>query len=91
MIKDILAAGGFIGAETSVIPILSAEDEKRLFAEEMPEEVALLPMRNTVLFPGMVIHLLTHIQGMRRPERHGRKCAAVKCCPFSQGSKTVQT
>lgn len=75
MIKDILAAGGFIGAETSVIPILSAEDEKRLFAEEMPEEVALLPMRNTVLFPGMVIPITI---GREKSLKLARECTEKK-------------
>ena len=55
MMKDILAIGSFFNAESNVIPILSAEDEVRMSEEELPSVVALLPMRNTVLFPGMVI------------------------------------
>ena len=55
MIKDIFAAGGFMNGESNVIPILSVEDELKLSAEELPDEVPLLPLRNTVLFPGMVI------------------------------------
>ncbi len=75
MIKDILTAGGFIGAETNVIPILSADDEKRLFAEETPDEVALLPMRNTVLFPGMVIPITI---GREKSLKLARECAEKK-------------
>jgi ATP-dependent Lon protease len=55
MIKDIFAAGGFLSGESNVIPILSVDDEIKLSEESLPDEVPLLPLRNTVLFPGMVI------------------------------------
>ena len=55
MIKDIFAAGGFLSGESNVIPILSVDDEIKLSEESLPNEVPLLPLRNTVLFPGMVI------------------------------------
>ena len=34
---------------------MTEEDEERLNAEAMPDELAILPLRNTVLFPGVVI------------------------------------
>ena len=34
---------------------MTEEDEERLNAEEMPNTLAILPLRNTVLFPGVVI------------------------------------
>ncbi|HHZ95795.1 MAG TPA: endopeptidase La [Flavobacteriales bacterium] len=37
------------------IPIISAEDEKAMHKEEVPENMPLLSLRNTVLFPGVVI------------------------------------
>jgi len=37
------------------IPILTNEEEKKLNAEEIPAEIPILPLRNTVLFPGVVI------------------------------------
>ena len=46
---------GDIEAEAELIPLLTAEDEEALRNEELPEEVAVLPLRNTVLFPGVVI------------------------------------
>ncbi|MFZ4463044.1 MAG: endopeptidase La [Bacteroidales bacterium] len=44
-------------AETDAefIPLLSSEDEEIMNAEDVPEELALLPLRNAVLFPGVVI------------------------------------
>ena len=44
-----------IEAEAELIPLLTTEDEEALRNEELPEEVAILPLRNTVLFPGVVI------------------------------------
>ncbi|HAH59143.1 MAG: endopeptidase La [Lentimicrobiaceae bacterium] len=41
--------------ETEFIPLLSAEDEEQMNAEEVPDTLPILPLRNTVLFPGVVI------------------------------------
>jgi ATP-dependent Lon protease len=41
--------------ETEYIPLLSQEDEDQMNAEEVPETLPILPLRNTVLFPGVVI------------------------------------
>lgn len=37
------------------IPLISAEDEEAMQKEEVPEDLPLLSLRNTVLFPGVVI------------------------------------
>ena len=44
-----------IEAEADLIPLLSTEDEEALEQEDLPEFVPILPLRNTVLFPGVVI------------------------------------
>ena len=44
-----------IESEAELIPLLTSEDEAALEKEDLPAEVALLPLRNTVLFPGVVI------------------------------------
>jgi ATP-dependent Lon protease len=41
--------------ETEFIPLLSSEDEEAMNSEEIPEILPILPLRNTVLFPGVVI------------------------------------
>jgi ATP-dependent Lon protease len=41
--------------ETEFIPLLSSEDEEAMNAEKIPEILPILPLRNTVLFPGVVI------------------------------------
>lgn len=41
--------------EGEYIPLMSKEDEENLKQEDFPEEMPILPLRNTVLFPGVVI------------------------------------
>ncbi|MHC1707568.1 MAG: endopeptidase La [Bacteroidales bacterium] len=41
--------------EAEFIPLLSQEEEDQMNAEDIPEILPLLPLRNTVLFPGVVI------------------------------------
>lgn len=52
---DFLNLSNIIDSETEFIPLLSSEDEELMNAEEVPEELSILPLRNTVLFPGVVI------------------------------------
>jgi ATP-dependent Lon protease len=41
--------------DAELIPLMSAEDEDAMEREELPEILPILPLRNTVLFPGVVI------------------------------------
>ncbi|MCL2289916.1 MAG: endopeptidase La [Bacteroidetes bacterium] len=44
-----------IGNEVNFIPLFSLEDEEKLQKEQVNEIIPILPLMNTVLFPGMVI------------------------------------
>ncbi|WP_047247709.1 endopeptidase La [Maribacter thermophilus] len=44
-----------IDEESELIPLLTAEDEEQMNSEQLPETLPILPLRNTVLFPGVVI------------------------------------
>ncbi|MEA1784936.1 endopeptidase La [Arenibacter sp. GZD96] len=44
-----------IDEDSELIPLLSPEDEEEMNNEGLPETLAILPLRNTVLFPGVVI------------------------------------
>ena len=46
-------ADGFNDAE--FIPIISDEDEDKMNYVDMPETLPILPLRNTVLFPGVIV------------------------------------
>jgi len=41
--------------ETDLIPLLTPEDEEEMNKEVLPSSLPILPLRNTVLFPGVVI------------------------------------
>ena len=51
---DNLSAQEF-DSEAELIPLLTPEDEEEMNNEELPESLFILPLRNTVLFPGVVI------------------------------------
>ena len=40
---------------SELIPLMTPEDEELINSEELPESLPILPLRNTVLFPGVVI------------------------------------
>src|SRR5690606_30354635 len=44
-----------IGDEAELIPLMTPEDEEEINNEALPETLPILPLRNTVLFPGVVI------------------------------------
>lgn len=44
-----------INEDTEFFPLMTQEDEEEMNNEETPEVLAILPLRNTVLFPGVVI------------------------------------
>ncbi|MGB8705035.1 MAG: LON peptidase substrate-binding domain-containing protein, partial [Gillisia sp.] len=41
--------------DAELIPLMTPEDEEEINQEELPEILPILPLRNTVLFPGVVI------------------------------------
>lgn len=46
--------GGMMDEDTEFIPLLSKDDEEFMAQEEIPAELPILPLRNNVLFPGVV-------------------------------------
>jgi ATP-dependent Lon protease len=53
--NNTIVLNGAGDGDTEFIPLLSTEDEVRMNNEEVPEILAILSLRNNVLFPGVVI------------------------------------
>ena len=52
---DIKGFSAMIDNDSEFIPLLSTEEEEIIQNEKVPESLPILPLRNTVLFPGVVI------------------------------------
>lgn len=44
-----------VDEDTEFIPVMTTEEEESMNNEDIPAEIGILPLRNTVLFPGVVI------------------------------------
>ncbi|HHC80538.1 MAG TPA: endopeptidase La [Flavobacteriia bacterium] len=52
---DSLSLQHILDEEAELIPLMTPEDEEEIKNEDVPEVLPILPLRNTVLFPGVVI------------------------------------
>ena len=52
---DFKSALPVINEDSEFFPLMSSEDEEEMNNESIPEILPILPLRNTVLFPGVVI------------------------------------
>jgi ATP-dependent Lon protease len=52
---DNMSLQHILDEDADLIPLMTPEDEEEINREEVPEVLAILPLRNTVLFPGVVI------------------------------------
>jgi len=64
--------------DAELIPLLTPEDEEQMNRERLPETLPVLPLRNTVLFPGVVI-----------PITAGRDKSINLIRDANNGSKTI--
>lgn len=53
MNRDIFSK--IIEEDTEYIPLITSQEESELFTEEVPEQLPILPLRNMVLFPGVIV------------------------------------
>ncbi|MBS1652236.1 MAG: endopeptidase La [Bacteroidetes bacterium] len=64
--------------DADFIPLLSSEDEDNIKGEKIPDILPILPLRNTVLFPGVVI-----------PITVGREKSIQLIKDYNKGDKTI--
>jgi ATP-dependent Lon protease len=67
-----------IDEDSDFIPLLSSEDENAMRNEKVPEILPILPLKNTVLFPGVVI-----------PITVGRDKSIHLIKDYNKGDKTI--
>ena len=52
---DNLSLDNILDEDADLIPLMTPEDEEEINKEDLPDILPILPLRNTVLFPGVVI------------------------------------
>ena len=52
---DSLSLSNVLNEDSELIPLMTPEDEEIINGEKVPDTLPILPLRNTVLFPGVVI------------------------------------
>src|SRR5690625_1339922 len=67
-----------LNEDAEFIPLMTPEDEEEIEKEDLPEILPILPLRNTVLFPGVVI-----------PITAGRDRSIELINTANQGNKTI--
>ncbi|MDN3594586.1 endopeptidase La [Zunongwangia endophytica] len=67
-----------INEDAELIPLMTPEDEEEINKEELPGNLPILPLRNTVLFPGVVI-----------PITAGRDASIKLINEANNGEKTI--
>ncbi|MDG2426001.1 MAG: endopeptidase La [Flavobacteriales bacterium] len=69
------------GEEQLSIELLSSEEEDAMQREDTPDELAILPLRNTVLFPGVVMPINVgrdqSLRLIRHANKHGESIGVV--------------
>lgn len=53
--KNFLELSSNLEADAEFIPLITAEEEESMRTQKFPDELPILPLRNNVLFPGVVI------------------------------------
>ena len=49
---DSLSLSNVLNEDSELIPLMTPEDEEIINGEKVPNTLSILPLRNTVLFPG---------------------------------------
>ena len=84
---DFKSALPVINEDSEFFPLMSSEDEEEMNNEQVPEVLSILPLRNTVLFPGVVIPItvgrdksIKLIRECQQRQPHDRRSFAIRRC-----------
>jgi len=75
---DSLSLQHMLDEDSELIPLMTPEDEEEINKEDVPDILPILPLRNTVLFPGVVI-----------PITAGRDASIKLIKDANKGNKTI--
>lgn len=79
--SNILDLSDLISSDSEFIPLLTEEEEEQMNTEKLPDSLPVLPLRNTVLFPGVVVPITVgrdkSIQLIKDSYNSGNKTIAV--------------
>ena len=75
---DNLSLHNILDEDSELIPLMTPEDEEEIRKEDVPDVLPILPLRNTVLFPGVVI-----------PITAGRDASIKLIKDANKGNKTI--
>ena len=75
---DSLSLQHILDEDSELIPLMTPEDEEEIRKEDVPDVLPILPLRNTVLFPGVVI-----------PITAGRDASIKLIKDANRGNKTI--
>lgn len=79
--SNFLDFSDLISNDSEFIPLLTEEDEEQMNTEQVPDSLPVLPLRNTVLFPGVVVPITVgrdkSIQLIKETYNSGNKSIAV--------------
>ncbi|MFK5891122.1 MAG: endopeptidase La [Flavobacteriaceae bacterium] len=75
---DSLSLQQALDEDAELIPLMTPEDEEEINKEDVPEVLPILPIRNTVLFPGVVV-----------PITAGRDKSIALIKAANKGNKTI--
>ncbi|MBA7588442.1 hypothetical protein ES708_30500 [subsurface metagenome] len=90
-LKNVFIASA-LNEETDFIPLITDEDEDSLLKGDIPDTLPILPLRNTVLFPGVIIPIsVGRKQSMKLIRDIYKKSkiigtVAQNCCSNNQNS-----
>ena len=84
---DFKSALPIINDDSEFFPLMSSEDEAEMNNEQVPDVLPILPLRNTVLFPGVVIPITVgrdkSIKLIRDANKGDRMIGALKTPPLT--------